>query len=96
MEIISDLLDIDGVPFVLTGLVLGLAIAVVNELSDYVSPYLILQLLRLLLPVLVVVMAVFIVALPFRGLSGLFGGLSAAATLMGNRHWRRDAGDDGD
>lgn len=82
LEIIENLLDVDGVPFVLTGFVLGLAIAVVNELSDYVSPFLILRLLRLLLPVFVVVVAIFILALPLRGLSGLFGGLSTAATLM--------------
>jgi len=82
LQIIEDLLEIDWVPYVLTGTVLGLAIAVVNELSDYVSPYLILRLLRLLLPVVLVVVPVFVAALPFRGLSGLFGGLSVAATLL--------------
>ncbi len=50
LEILDDLLDIAPVPYVLSGLVLGLALAVVNELSEYVSPYLILRLLRLLLP----------------------------------------------
>ncbi|MBS9716980.1 DUF4153 domain-containing protein [Pseudohalocynthiibacter aestuariivivens] len=79
---IEDLLDIDWVPFALTGGILGLAIAVVNELSDYVSPFLILRLLRLLLPAFVVVVAVFVLALPLQGLSGLFAGLSAAATLL--------------
>ena len=82
LTVIEDLLKIDAVPWVVTGLVLGLAIAVVNELSDYVSPYLILRLLRLLLPVVLLVMVVFIAALPFNGLSGLFGGLSAAFTLL--------------
>lgn len=82
LDIIEDLLNIDWVPFVLTGAVLGLALAVVVELSDYVSPFLILRLIRLLLPVVLVVTAVFLAALPVQGLSDLFGGLSAAATLM--------------
>ncbi len=82
IKIIEDLLEIDGVPYVLSGIVLGLALAVVHELRDYVSPFLILRLLRLLLPVVLVVVAVFIGALPMRGLSGLFGNLSTAGTLF--------------
>lgn len=82
LTVISDILDVDIVPWLITGGVLGLALAVVQELSDYVSPYLVLRLLRLLLPVVVVVTAVFLAALPMRGLSGLFGGLSVALTLL--------------
>jgi len=82
LDIIEDLLEIDWVPYVLTGAVLGLAMAVVVELSDYVSPFLILRLLRLLMPELLIVTLVFLVALPLQGWSDLFGGLSAAATLM--------------
>ena len=82
LRIIRDLLDIAVVPSLLTGVALGLALAVINELSDYVSPFLVLRLLRLLLPVVAVVVAVFLVALPFRGLSHLFGQLSVAATLL--------------
>ncbi|MDJ0630149.1 MAG: DUF4153 domain-containing protein [Rhodobacter sp.] len=82
LTIIQDLLDIEWIPFVVTGAVLGLALGVVTELADYVSPFLILRLLRLLLPVVLVVTAVFLIALPLRGLSNLFGGLSAAATLL--------------
>ena len=82
LDIIQKLLDIDFVPYVLTGATLGLAMAVVVELSDYVSPFLILRLLRLLMPVILLVTAVFLVALPVQGLSDLFGGLSAAATLL--------------
>ncbi|MEJ5217662.1 hypothetical protein WG622_05390 [Cognatishimia sp. D5M38] len=82
ITLIWDLVEEDVVPFVLTGLVLGLALAVANELRAYVSPYLLLRLLRLLMPPLVLVVGVFILALPFRGLSGLFGEFSAAGTLM--------------
>ncbi len=67
---------------VLTGLVFGLALAVVHELSDALSPDLLLRLMRLLLPILVAVSGVFLLALPLRGLSEAFGTLSAAATLM--------------
>lgn len=82
LEIIEDMLDIEPVPYVITGLVLGLALAVVNELSDYVSPFLVLRLLRLLLPLVLLVVLVFVVMVPIRGLSGLFGSLSAATILM--------------
>ena len=82
LEIIEELLRFDPVPFVLTGAALGVALAVVDELSDYVTPYLLLRLLRLLLPVFLVVVGVFIIALPVRGLSELFGGFSTAAILM--------------
>ncbi|MGB8814574.1 MAG: DUF4153 domain-containing protein [Paracoccaceae bacterium] len=82
LSIIGTLIDIPIVPWIVTGLTLGLALAVVTELSDLVSPYLILRLLRLLLPVVLIVVVIFIVALPFKGLSGLFGTLSAATTLL--------------
>jgi hypothetical protein len=82
LTVIEDLLDIDIVPWLITGTVLGLALAVVQELADVVTPYLVLRLLRLLVPVVLVVLAVFVLALPMRGLSGLFGGLSVAATLL--------------
>lgn len=82
LDVIQDLLDLDPVPPALTGAVVGLALAVVAELADYISPFLILRLMRLLLPVVAVVTAVFLAALPFRGLSDLFGGLSAAAVLL--------------
>lgn len=82
LSVIEDLLDLEPVAPVLTGAVLGLALAVVSELADYISPFLILRLLRLLLPVVLVVTAVFLAAVPFGGLSELFGGLSAAAVLL--------------
>ena len=83
IDIIDVLFDIDWVRFALSGAVLGLGLAVAYELRDFVSPHLLLRLLRLLLPIVLLVVAVFLAALPFRGLSGLFGGFSSAATLMG-------------
>jgi hypothetical protein len=83
VDVIERLIEQDAVPYVLSGVVLGLALAVVHELRDYVSPFLIHRLMRLLLPVLLLVELIFLLALPLRGLSGLFGQFSAAATLMG-------------
>lgn len=79
---IEQALEMPVAPWLITGLVFGLALAVVNELSDYVSPFLILRLLRLLVLPVLVVLVVFGLALPLRGLGGLFGGLSSAATLL--------------
>jgi hypothetical protein len=83
LDIIEDLIELDAVPYLISGATLGLGLAIVYELRDYVSPFLVVQLLRALLPALLVVLTVFILALPFRGLGNLFGQLSAAATLMG-------------
>jgi len=71
-----------GLP--LTGLVLGLALAVLNEMTSVVLTLrrLALQLLRLLLPLVAVVVALFIVLVPFRGLENVFGSLSAAGTML--------------
>ncbi|WP_126974675.1 DUF4153 domain-containing protein [Frigidibacter oleivorans] len=77
--------DLAGEPvtiWLVTGTALGLGLAVVAELSDIVSPFLVLRLARLLLSPLLAVVAIFLAALPLRGLSGLFGDFSAAATLM--------------
>lgn len=82
VTVIGDVLNIDLVPFVITGGILGLGLAVVTELADLVSPYLILRLARLLVPAVLLVMAVFLVAVPFQGLSGLFRHLSAALTML--------------
>lgn len=82
LRVIDTLLDIDVVPWLITGVTFGIALAVVEELRDYVSPRLILRLVRLLVPVVLVVMVVFCVALPVQGFSGVFNSLSAAATLL--------------
>lgn len=79
---IGDLIDIDPVPFALTGLFLGLAMAIMHELRAYISPFLVLRLFRILLPVLTFVVLIFLIALPLRGFGALFGNLSVAATLM--------------
>lgn len=79
---IDQLLDIEAVPYLLSGAVFGLALAVVYEMRAYMSAFLVLRLLQMLLPVVLVVVLVFVLALPFRGLSGLVGSLSPAATLM--------------
>lgn len=83
LRVIEQLLEIPLVPWLITGTTFGLALAVVNELTDYISPFLILRLLRLLIAPVLLVLLVFVLALPLRGLTGLFGGLSSAATLLG-------------
>ena len=80
--IIKDLIALAPVPYLVTGIALGLGLSIVHELRDYVSPFLAIQLLRALLPALLLVLAVFIAALPLRGLANLFGQFSAAATLI--------------
>ncbi len=82
LRLLSLISQASPLAWVLTGAVFGLALAVVHELREYLSPFLVLQLLRLLLPVVLLVVVVFLVALPFQGLSNLVGTLSAAGTLM--------------
>lgn len=82
ITVIEDILDVDPMPHVLTGIMLGLAIRVVHEMRDYLSPFMLLRLLRLLVPVVLVVLGIFVAALPFRPFDGLFGELSPAATLL--------------
>ncbi|WP_137110423.1 DUF4153 domain-containing protein [Rhodobacter sp. SY28-1] len=82
IDVIRRLLDNEVVPLVLSGAVLGLGMAVIHDLADLLSPYVVLRLFRLFLPVVLGVMVVFLVALPFRGLDGLAGGLSPALLLL--------------
>ena len=82
IDIIDRLIDVDAVPHIFTGLALGLALKVVHEMRDYLSPYMVLHLLRLIIPVMLVVVAVFVGALPMRDPNELFGGLSPAGTLL--------------
>ncbi|HHC29602.1 MAG TPA: DUF4153 domain-containing protein, partial [Rhodobacterales bacterium] len=80
--LIEHLIKRAPVPFVLTGLVLGIGLAVVHEMRQMISPTLLLRLLRLLTPLVFAVSLVFVIAAPINGLSGLFGSFSAATTLM--------------
>ena len=82
IDVIRRLLAHDVVPLILSGAVFGLAMAVIHDLADLVSPYVVLRMFRLFLPVVLGVMAVFLVALPFRGLDGLVSGLSPAGLLL--------------
>lgn len=82
LRLLDDVLSQGAVPWLLTGAVLGLGLAVSQDLSDYLSPFLILRLLRLLVPVILGVTLVFLALLPLRGMAGLFGGLSVAGTLL--------------
>lgn len=82
IEALGDLVMLQPVALVITGLALGLAIAVVDELADVVSPDLVLRLLRLLVLPVCIVLALFLVVLPVAGLDTVFSSISAAATLL--------------
>jgi hypothetical protein len=82
IEVIGQLIEHELVALVLSGAVFGLGVAVNDDLAELLSPHAVLRLVRLFLPVVLVVMAVFLVALPFRGLDGLAGGLSPALLLL--------------
>lgn len=82
INVIGTLLRQESVVMVVSGAVLGLGMAVIHDLTDLLSPYVVLRLFRLFLPVVLAVMVVFLVALPFRGLSGLAGDLSPALLLL--------------
>lgn len=82
IDVIRRLLEHEVVPLVLTGAITGLGMAVIHDLADFLSPYVVLRLFRLFLPVVLAVMGVFLVALPFRGLDGLAGSLSPALLLL--------------
>ncbi|WP_424969531.1 hypothetical protein [Dinoroseobacter sp. S76] len=66
----------------MSGLVGGVALAVLFELRNYLSPLLLLRLLQLLLIPVTAVVLVFVVRVPLEGLDQVFSGLSAAATLL--------------
>lgn len=78
-------LDVAPVPFALTGLAGGLALAVAHRMSGVIGPDVLIQLLRMLLPLVAAVTAIFLGALALRGAGGLdrlFGEVSAAAAIM--------------
>jgi hypothetical protein len=69
-------------PWIITGVALGIGIAVAVENADLLSPDLILRLLRLLALPLLLVMGIFLIALAVQGLSALPEGISASVTLI--------------
>lgn len=71
IDLLGMILGQAPVAALITGALIGLGLAVSSELGSYISPVLLLRLLRLLTPLLLVVMVIFIVALPFRGTVGL-------------------------
>ncbi len=82
IDLIERMIAVDWVPATLTGLIVGLALGLVNEMRDQVSPGLVLRLLRLLVPPALLVVGAFALAVPMRGLDALFGILSPAVTLL--------------
>jgi hypothetical protein len=81
IDLIEDILDMAPVPFVITGTVVGLALAVAHEWREYVSPQLLLRLFRLLVPLVVPVLALFIIAVGLSGLEGTLNFFSETALL---------------
>ncbi|MDE3028907.1 MAG: DUF4153 domain-containing protein [Paracoccaceae bacterium] len=83
LTVIRDYLMLGAGPYLITGLGLGLALAVANEMSEYIAPFFVLRLLRLFLPVLPVIIAIFLLGLLLHGLSNFLHQLSLAETLLG-------------
>ncbi len=83
LNVIRDYLLLGAGPYLITGLGLGLAMAVVNEMSEYIAPFFVLRLLRLFLPVLPVVITIFLLGLLLHGLTNFLHQLSLAETLLG-------------
>ncbi len=81
VSVIGQLVETAAAPWVVSGAILGLALAVMSELSDAIAPDIAIRFLRLLLPGVLAVVVVFVAALPLKGFSG-FGGLSVGATLL--------------
>lgn len=81
IDLIEDILDVDVMPYAITGTVAGLALAVAHEWREYVSPHLLLRLFRLLVPLVVPVLALFIVAVGLSGLEGTLPFFSETALL---------------
>lgn len=82
IDLIDRVIGLGPMPWLISGAAFGLGLAVVQELSDYVSPYLILRLLRLLVPVVFAVSTLFLIALPIRGVTAVFGTWSFALILL--------------
>jgi hypothetical protein len=82
LQFLDTLLDVEALPYLITGAAGGFALAVASEGAAPKAVGLMLMLLRPLLPLLLAIVALFLAALPFRGLSNLFGGLSAGGAIL--------------
>ena len=82
IDVLLDFALIPPVATVLTGAGFGLALGVVNDMGDTISPWLVLRLLRTLLPAVLVVIVVFVVALPLNGMTAIYGRISAALIML--------------
>ncbi|RWR12980.1 DUF4153 domain-containing protein [Paenirhodobacter populi] len=82
IEAVGRFLTRAPVVWLVSGAATGLALAVVTELPDMISPYLLLRLARLLLPLVLLVEVVFVAVLPASGLGHLFGYISPAGILV--------------
>lgn len=82
IDAVERVMRIGWLPPAFTGLVAGLALAIVGEARDLASPGLALRFLRLLILPALVVLGAFTLAIPVQGLARLFGALSPAATLI--------------
>lgn len=82
IRVIGQLLGQDLLALSLTGAIFGLGLAVIHDLADLLSPYVVLRMFRLFLPPVLGVMVLFVVALPMRGLNGLASGFSPALLLL--------------
>ncbi|GAA6179334.1 DUF4153 domain-containing protein [Shimia sp. NS0008-38b] len=82
LTVIGDVMRVDSVAYVVTGISLGFGLSVVHEMRDYLSPFLVLRLLRLLVPVVLLVVVVFVAAAVLQEPGALFGDLSRAATIL--------------
>lgn len=80
--LVMDLASLPPVAATITGAGFGLALGVLNDRAEPLSPGLVLRLLRLLLPVVLAASVLFLLALPVAGLEVLSGRVSAAITLL--------------
>ena len=82
LDWLKHLTDLDLFFPLFIGAVLGLGIAVTQDMPGLVAPDLLIRLMRLMAPVLLVVLLIFLIALPLRGFETLFRTLSAASVLL--------------
>lgn len=85
VTVLQRLIEADWSRYIVSGGVLGLALAVTHEMRAVLGAFVILRLLRLLVPVICVVNLVFLALVPVRGIEALFdvlGGFSPAGVLL--------------